>query len=620
MENPRPDPQALMLAARERPGSDGSRAGADSAHRQQADDLPRRTSHDSTQASFISISSARVRTCHGNLFPFGCPCIDKKVQDWYHLVLLLGITASILALALQVLDFANDDCGCEYCWNQVASFLCILPSLYEFTRFLQTYNESLHKRRQDAAKADKELMEEINTQKTIIENQRSRFAGKAFGFANGLFGKERDNFLLMMRTHNQELFQDSGLMQEFRVFTLKWIYAYSHSVLDPRDLLYQTLEQDLNKCITMEELRKFLTNHLDKTRGLSSILPTTSIPATGYLLNAPDEVENDDSFKTCSWSWVTLKCHMKFGRNVERTFDREFDREWPMTYNFCFGSITVLSRRHFYQLLYLTIDIVLILLDLFAHLKVTLELTIANLICVISTLALFEQIDEIAKLEKETDLKKAKKSELQAQYDKEKKVWEQVETRFDLWDHRTNPYLGIMSQMHKTLQKEGDRIKDGNKSLSCDLKTYLHLANQRLEYIDDQLGSIKDWEGGDDPGWKAAFGRQLNDVAAFAGEEIVLNNNIMDKVKARDPVSGAAPHKLILKDDNRLEELRDKIEEKEAAVQGFTNKGKHDKARAAQTELNDLRKQLAQAESVGPQRARADSQDGGAGLARSSQG
>jgi len=229
----------------------------------------------------------------------------------------------------------------------------------------------------------------------------------------------------------------------------------------------------------------------------------------------------------CGVSWLRIGCNRKFGRQVSRTIDRDYRREWPLTVSFCCGSITLLSRRHVNHLVYLLLDSGLIIYEGIFGQVVTGVLVSANLICVVSTLACFEQIDEIAQLQRRIHGYRQRSERVKEQHRKANENWTKVQQLHDLWNYRTQPFLIIMGKIHRALDNQ-DReyaraleLARRNDGAVTDITPeqrldWIKLANESLDCLDRKLGPIKDWtkdgQAPLDKEWKETIGRQLRDA------------------------------------------------------------------------------------------------------------
>jgi len=220
--------------------------------------------------------------------------------------------------------------------------------------------------------------------------------------------------------------------------------------------------------------------------------------------------------KKCGVSWITLG-RVSFGRQGPRTRDgARVSRDWPLTLGFRCGTLTILSTRHLSHLCYLAADLLVIIWELHDRQTYTMLLVIANFVCVISTLACFAQIDEIAKLQQKISRCQARSEQVRRAFQENTETWNKVQQLHDLWNYRTMPFLAIMGKIHTKLEDMDREIHiKGTDALRNDKRReWLEHANACLEALDQKLGPARDWirEGGQTDEWKLTIGRRLKNA------------------------------------------------------------------------------------------------------------
>ena len=79
-----------------------------------------------------------------------------EAQDWLHLILcfdktalcellrILGVLCTVVFIVVQIVEIAlQQHCHTPFCIGQLVSAILIIPSLYDFFKFIGTYDESL---------------------------------------------------------------------------------------------------------------------------------------------------------------------------------------------------------------------------------------------------------------------------------------------------------------------------------------------------------------------------------------------------------------------------------------------------------------------------------------------
>mmetsp|Transcript_14393 Transcript_14393/g.29867 ORF Transcript_14393/g.29867 Transcript_14393/m.29867 type:complete len:577 (-) Transcript_14393:15-1745(-) len=496
--------------------------------------------------------------CHSRVFPCNvglcCPCLPsswRSAKDWLHLVLILGVLSSTVFVILQIVEIAlQEHCHTPFCLGQLISAILLLPSLYDFFKFIGAYDESLQEHKQRAEDEVHGLIESINQQVAEMQDVAAKLTESATDFAFRSFDSSREGFekfILDLKLYYSELYEDPLMLQELRCFMLKWLHVFSQSLLDAEtNPLLKGIEEEFKKCETLDELCEKVTGRLSRLKVSTRLVLA---PAESYVLStahqrpqlALEEGLPSASFATassastasavsggkCGVSWLRLDCRGRFGRQVLRTRDGNFDREWPLTIAFCCGSITILSRRHLNHLLYFLLDLVLVLYEVLDLSQAySIALVCCNWLCVLSTLACFEQIDEIAQLQRRICRYRERSDRVQEQHREAKENWAKVQQLHDLWNYRTQPFLSICGKIHRALDN-----KDREDARALELARrrgeppevseerrleWLRRANQSLECLDQKLGRVQNWtKEGQAPlskEWKESIGRQLREA------------------------------------------------------------------------------------------------------------
>jgi hypothetical protein len=475
--------------------------------------------------------------------------------------LILGVLSTAVCVVLQIVEITSDlDCQSWLCWRQWFSALVVLPSVYEFVKFIHGYDESLQEHQQKAEEEVHNLIDTINRQVQEMQVLCSKLTENATDFAHRSFDTKREqfeNFIRDVKHYHKDLYVDPEILDQLRCFVKKWLRVFGQSLLDPEPL-FRGLEEELNRCTTITELCEKVTGRLTVIKDTTRI---QMVASDSYMLNPPtrsrglsltDSVIEEDgsggpggpveprpptspsSLRKCGVSWFHLSFNGRFGRQVVRTRDGDFTQSYPITVSFCIGSVTVLSRRHLNFLIYLLLDTLLVLVEGASAQVWSMLLVIANAVCVVSTLACFEQIDEIAQLQRKIDRYTQRRDKVMEQHRRANDNYDKILQLQDLWNYRTMPFLGIMSKVHRALEekdrrldREGHGVQDKDKRLE-----WFRLANESIEALDMKLGPVKDWTMPVKHEWKETIGRQLRgaeykeDVDELIGVLPLLTNDL----------------------------------------------------------------------------------------------
>ncbi|CAJ1372869.1 unnamed protein product, partial [Effrenium voratum] len=248
--------------------------------------------------------------CHAWIFPCNigvcCPCLPsswRNAKDWLHLVLIFGVLSSVVFIILQIVEIAfQDQCQTPLCVGQMVSALVILPSLYDFFKFIGTYDESLQEHKQRAEDEVHGLIESINQQVAEMQEVAAKLTESVTDFAFRSFDTSREGFekfILDLKLYYSELYVQKEMLQELRCFMLKWLAVFSQSLLDAEtNPLLQGLEEELKRCSTLDELCEKVTGRLSRLKVSTRMVMA---PAESYVL--PNRaIEDVETASVASWS------------------------------------------------------------------------------------------------------------------------------------------------------------------------------------------------------------------------------------------------------------------------------------------------------------------------------
>ncbi|CAE7376369.1 nek8 [Symbiodinium pilosum] len=300
----------------------------------------------------------------------------------------------------------------------------------------------------------------------------------------------------------KELYVDPAVHEQFKKFARKWldIYAQSDEIINRLNstrmaTLQQRSSELKEQCIAGQEFVQDALCILDNPRTIS-----------GSGVSSSFMISNDPSRK-CGISWIRWGC-TGLGLQVERTRDRDFFRpEWPRTIGFCCVSVTVLSARHQLFILLLLFDILMIVYEAIAYRPWLMAVFIANEVCVVAILICFEQIDEIAQLQRQQQRYRERRERLAAKAQKARNDWTKVQRLFDLWNYRTQPFLRIMGKLHRTLEgldrdacmprmKDAEARRPSTIARDAQRLQWLQDTNERISDLDARLEGV-DWASED---------------------------------------------------------------------------------------------------------------------------
>mmetsp|Transcript_24273 Transcript_24273/g.76311 ORF Transcript_24273/g.76311 Transcript_24273/m.76311 type:complete len:520 (+) Transcript_24273:71-1630(+) len=461
-----------------------------------------------------------------------CPCLPSswtKIQDWLHLVLVVGVLASLACLVQLVYELGfGEPCRSPLCFKQWVSALVVLPTTIYFIKTIGSYDEELREKKRRHEQEVERLIGNINEQVAEMNDLCRKVTENANDFATGRFNDKCEafkRFLLSVREHNADLYVQEEMLQELRRFVTAWFRVFAGTLINPSDNpLLTGAERELNRCTSVQAICDAAMKRLEG----NSVAFKFQMPADSPVIPARRSLEDGaagaeaQTRPLCGVSWVRLG-----GRHGCRRERGATPSGLPCTFACGCGKLTILSRSHANLLIASVLDILLVLFELFNDRWSSLILVIINEACVVCMLACFEQINEIAQLQQQIHVFEERSREVGKRRDEARNSWEKVQQLHDMWLYRTLPSLTIMGKVHTQLafqDMDRRRALAGGKAGADPRPDFMRHANECLDCLQQKLGPLEDWRNAKDPladGWKESVGRQLRDCESEDLEKVL---------------------------------------------------------------------------------------------------
>jgi hypothetical protein len=463
-----------------------------------------------------------------------------------HLVLVLGIYGSIACFISMVVEMASGDCNSPFCFNRWIAALCILPSSAYFIQTIGAYNQQLKEKKRLQEQKKEELIENINSQVAEVQGYLEKVTATANDFANSSFSQVVYQFIRFLKGvkmhYSANYTEEDQTLEELREFILLWFANFSGSLLAPeRSPLMQGLEAEVKNSRTVEELCDKILKRLENNQAqlmadwnYQDAGPMIPQAGTGSAIGSDIE-SGDIAEPKCGITWFGVGCG--YGCGCKRS-SRDESR-LPITLNCCCLMLKLLSQTHINLILAFFVNIGLIGFEVYFERWFSTALVASNEICVMVVLGRFEQIDEIAQLERDIHKYEERNEAVKRRKTETRERCEKVEQLHDLWKYRTLPCLSIMGKVH-------DRVADNDqekKSLE-DRLGFLQLANQSFKCLEQKIGTMESWRQNTKPiedGWKNTRGKQLQSLQTTQDVDMILKRMTVADRDWRE-LEDALPH------------------------------------------------------------------------------
>lgn len=533
------------------------------------------------QVMLDSPQSERRRWCQ--LFPMRlpnrcCKCIPV-IQDWLHCVLLIGITASFTCIIAMVAELAlRGECDSPVCFNRWIGGICVMPSLWYFILTVRQYDQELQGKKRTREATVQKVIDEHNRQAEKMNETCRQITDNANHFAEGQFNIRVDSFKKFLSHVNKKLldYSDEDMVEQLKSFVLMWFRTFSGTLINPEsNPVWASVERDMENLNTAKEICAYAIEKVEQHK----IAFKCQVPNDAPLLSQREpssEVEGDEDLEAgdarkCGVTWLRFhKCkktrRLRAGQPetfaethqaLQHLNERDIRSQWrsqrlvegfgyqrsndasgmPVKICFLCGELRVLSRMHIGFMLLFWMDALLIFFEVAARRPFGFLLIVTNLICVISVLACFEQINEIAVLDREIHILEEQTAELVKKNDKVQKDWQQVTKLHELWKYRTLPTLCYMHKIHDHLK---DKVYGEIENADLSNVDFLRFANQRLHCLNEFMGPLEDWRGREEPLDKEWVDKVGADLSELEKEQDVLI--MLSKLpKPKNPLSLSPP-------------------------------------------------------------------------------
>lgn len=469
--------------------------------------------------------------CLPQQFQILLPKTWLKLQDWTHVVLVVGTSCCVLLMLRSLISLGHGTCLKDwYCIKELLALAFVLPCTSYFFRAIGRYDDRLQAKQQGAQQQKEKLMKSYNELLADMDSLLTKSAESSAGLAERSFeSKRRDfqRFLERARTRYASAYSGTkadsdALLKQFRRFVANWLTVFEECSIDPIQNPKRVLQPDeLNRCTSITEVcelclerlkvtevrfisiqrdqdQRTLRKNKDELSRLSTVSSRSRILTNGR--NLQSELMSNETGRRVSWITVGSG----FGC---RCIDEHAGEDgFPREVRFLCGRLVVLSAEHGMLLGAFVAGWPLILMQLCAKHPsvVTVVQLFFTLLCIAVVLLRFEEIDIIQQLEREVEKLAEASRSVGDQREKMRKFWGGAQQLTELWLYRTVPRLDLYKEIHSQLE---DAPPD-------DLLKNISGANQQLEELDSRLGQLDAWrnDGGMKVDAKKRFGKAVNQI------------------------------------------------------------------------------------------------------------
>lgn len=227
-----------------------------------------------------SASSARSACCPCDLCPC-CPppvrgCIPgtlRKVQDWTHFALIIGMIGSfmIVVKTLYQLCYVRQ-CTIHYCPTEILGGLTLPCGCYIMS-MLGSYDERIQEKERQIVERRKELHASYDSLITSMDDLLEKAAESSATMAERSFESKRRDFQRFLERAESRYSQMVGtavdtemMVEQFRRFVQRWLVVFEECSVDPIARPKRVVTEDrLDRCTTIGEIARVTLEGLKLT-------------------------------------------------------------------------------------------------------------------------------------------------------------------------------------------------------------------------------------------------------------------------------------------------------------------------------------------------------------------
>jgi len=391
----------------------------------------------------------------------------------------------------------------------------IIPCLLYFIKALGQYDQNLRAKRRQVQQERMLLIKSYENTLRDMDAFLKTTSERTGGFAERGFETQRRDFIWFLqhcRGHVVAEELQELLLPQMKAFCFNWFRAFQECSIDPIDnpLIFIS-EEELNRCITLDEVYNYCLHHLmlcqvkflqdrfqDERNRINEDRERLEFTSPmGALLEKQSREVRGGRRKTSPWalalnmqrtgthcmnqiSWLTFGCRCDW--HIEAKLR---ERGYPKVFNFGCGCLVLLSREHVALLCGFCFGWAIFIIELVSE-KIR-PVSLATILVVefilFWTLVRFEAIDILQRLEREKKKLEDAKEEVHRKQAAMEDFWKPIQNLYDLWHYRTTPVLAIFTELQHHLEDIDNP----------DAIDQFMLVNCKMQALTERLGNLGDW-------------------------------------------------------------------------------------------------------------------------------
>lgn len=475
----------------------------------------------------------------------------------------MGICGALLLLIQAiVISWQQRSCRSWWCVQEVCVAVSVAPCLWYMFKMFRSSDEKIRAKEAEIAEKKKELAVTYNSLIASVDDLLGKAAESSATLAERSFESKRRDFNRFLERAESRCAalgltgSDRDVMlREFRRFVKRWLVVFEECSVDPvAHPKVVVSDEELDRCTSIDELSKLVLERLKLTevrfvtsqrqrdvkivQGFGSIkgkllaLPDAAAPmelkrspsissmASDSFQSqlAPPPVPERGSCCPCTW-WECGSGHKR---------DVDAQSGWPRQLSCGCCTLSILSRDHTILILGFLTGCVIFGLEFTIHSgshALTLGATVFYEICLVVILVVFEDVDAVAKLDKDVEELSRESERIADRRQQMHEYWGAMQNMTDLWLHRTIPRLELLKEVQGYLEDAPDQ----------DVLPFMANANARLEDLEKYTGALTHWrnDGEMSEDLKKKFAERVTKIC-YEDNLPTMLHNMQDMVQEGD--------------------------------------------------------------------------------------
>eukprot|EP00927_Polykrikos_kofoidii_P012309 TRINITY_DN15303_c0_g1_i1.p1 TRINITY_DN15303_c0_g1~~TRINITY_DN15303_c0_g1_i1.p1 ORF type:complete len:639 (-),score=125.10 TRINITY_DN15303_c0_g1_i1:55-1917(-) len=202
------------------------------------------------------------------------PTAWQTIQDWTHLVVIAGLTGSLIVLGQALIHLMRFEELCSpYCFDETLALIAVFPCFGYICRIAASYDEQIQVKRFQATERKKELTNSYECMINDIDGLLGKASESSATMAERGFESKRREFMRFLDraesrygTIVSKPVEQNAMLNQFRAFVLRWLFVFQECSVDPVHFPKLVVtKEELDACKSIGEVAQLTLERLKLT-------------------------------------------------------------------------------------------------------------------------------------------------------------------------------------------------------------------------------------------------------------------------------------------------------------------------------------------------------------------